>query len=325
MLNLRQLQALFSQYMSENPFKDEPSELYVPVDYIMNLGGKRLRPILLLMSYNLFDDQVKRALPAAYAIEIFHNFSLVHDDIMDDAPLRRGKPTVHVKYGRDAGILCGDLMLSSAYEFLTQVQPAELIPHLIRILNRLSIGVCKGQQYDMNFETAQEVEIDDYLNMIALKTSVLIAGAMEMGALIAGASEVASKHLYEFGKNIGIAFQLQDDILDTFGDPKKFGKRVGGDIIQNKKTYLLLKALELAQGELQEELRHILSTPDIAAKTKVEAVTAIYERLEVRKDAEKIKEQYQQKAFDHLASVEVPAERKQLLTELAQSLMRREI
>jgi len=244
---------------------------------------------------------------------------------MDDAPLRRGKPTVHVKYGMDAGILCGDLMLCSAYNFLTKVNQPELIPELVRILNRLSIGVCRGQQYDMNFETADKVEIEDYLHMIELKTSVLIAGAMEMGALIGGASKEIGRHLYEFGKNIGIAFQLQDDILDTFGDPEKFGKRVGGDIIQNKKTYLLLKALELAQGDIQQELQSLLSTPTIEAQAKVEAVTAIYERLEVRKDAEQIKAHYQQKAFDHLAAVAIPVERKQILTALAESLMQREI
>lgn len=325
MQNLRQLQHTFLQYMQDHPFAAKPTELYAPVDYILNLGGKRLRPVLLLMSYNLFDEAVERALPAAYAIEIFHNFSLVHDDIMDEAPLRRGKPTVHLKYDTNTGILSGDVMLIYAYDYLAKIDDPTLIAPLIHIFNQLAIEVCEGQQYDMNFETLDRVEIEDYLQMITLKTSVLIAGAMKMGALIAGAGEEDANHLYEFGKNIGIAFQLQDDILDTFGDPEKFGKKVGGDIVQNKKTYLLLKALELAEGATQSTLQEILSTSSMEEQAKVSAVTTIYESLKIREDAERIKEKYQTIAFEHLAAVAIPSERKKVLEALANELMGREI
>ncbi len=325
MHSLRELQTTFLDYLKNHAFDAQPVELYEPIDYIMNLGGKRLRPVMLLMSYNLFDEQVEKALPAAYAIEIFHNFSLVHDDIMDEAPLRRGKPTVHLKYNTNTGILSGDVMLIYAYEYLIQIENLMLVPQLVKIFNRLAIDVCEGQQYDMNFETADEVEIDDYLHMITLKTSVLIAGAMKMGALIAGASTEDVNHLYEFGKNIGIAFQLQDDILDTFGDPEKFGKKVGGDIAQNKKTYLLLKALKLADEPTKKKLHELLATTKLEENTKIKEVTAIYETLNIRQDAEQIKQKYQDIAFQHLDVVQIPADRKKVLIELANGLMGREI
>ena len=271
MLKLPDLQETFQKYLKENIFNQTPQELYQPVNYILKLGGKRLRPVILLMSYNLFKETVEKALPAAFAIEIFHNFSLLHDDIMDEAPLRRGQPTVHIKYDVNTGILSGDVMLIYAYQYILQLEDQSNIPALMRIFNKVAIEVCEGQQYDMNFETSQEVKIVDYLKMIELKTSVLLAGAMKMGAVIAGAPEKDANHLYEFGKNIGIAFQLQDDILDTFGDPEKFGKKVGGDIAQNKKTYLLLKAMELAKGSRKQALSDLITQNYIEEATKIKA------------------------------------------------------
>lgn len=324
MLKLPDLQVIFQKYLKDNIFNQTPQELYQPVNYILKLGGKRLRPVILLMSYNLFEETVEKALPAAFAIEIFHNFSLLHDDIMDEAPLRRGQPTVHMKYDVNTGILSGDVMLIYAYQYILQLDDQSNIPALMRIFNQVAIEVCEGQQYDMNFETSQEVKIEDYLKMIELKTSVLIAGAMKMGAVIAGAPEKDAHHLYEFGKNIGIAFQLQDDILDTFGDPEKFGKKVGGDIAQNKKTYLLLRAMELANGPRKQALSDLITENYIEEAAKIKAITQIYTDLGIREDAEKLKEEYLQKAFEHLNAVEVPDQHKEELNRLANELMGRE-
>ena len=252
MRSLSQLQELFQKYISDNQFSDTPTELYDPVNYILSLGGKRLRPILLLMAYNLFKTDVEKALPAAFSVEVFHNFSLMHDDIMDKAPLRRGKPAVHIKYNESTGILSGDVMLIYAFKYLMKLEDQNSLLEIIKLFNQIAIDVCEGQQFDMNFENRTEVTIDEYINMIGLKTAALLAGAMKMGALIAGASDKDAQLLYDFGKNVGIAFQLQDDILDTFGDPEKFGKKVGGDIAQNKKTYLALRAMELANASFEE-------------------------------------------------------------------------
>ncbi len=325
MLKLPELQTTFQKYLKDNIFTQTPQELYQPVNYILKLGGKRLRPIILLMSYNLFEETVVKALPAAFAIEIFHNFSLLHDDIMDEAPLRRGQPTVHIKYDVNTGILSGDVMLIYAYQYILELEDQSHIPDLMRIFNKVAIEVCEGQQYDMNFETTQEVKIADYLKMIELKTSVLIAGAMKMGAVIANAPEKDAQHLYEFGKNIGIAFQLQDDILDTFGDPEKFGKKVGGDIAQNKKTYLLLRAMELAKGSRKQALSDLITADYVEESTKIKTVTQIYTDLGIREDAEKLKEKYLEKAFRHLNEVEVPSKNKKELNKLANELMGREV
>ncbi len=318
------LQNVFQKYINEHKFTHEPQALYDPVNYILSLGGKRLRPVLLLMSYNLFDDEVERALPAAFAVEIFHNFSLLHDDIMDEAPLRRGKPAVHIKYGTNTGILSGDVMLIYAYEYLLKTDDKTIVPLLFELFNKVAIEVCEGQQYDMNFETQAVVEISAYLKMIELKTAVLLAGGMQMGAHIAGAEEADAKHISEFARNIGIAFQLQDDILDTYGDPEKFGKKVGGDIVQNKKTYLVLKTLELADDTTKEALNNLMSTPTTDETAKINAVKKIFNEVNVRSHAEKIKEDYLKIAFDHLDAINVPNERKQLLRQLSEQLMGRE-
>ncbi len=315
----------FLQYMQQNPFDAAPSELYEPVDYILNLGGKRMRPVMLLMAYHLFKDNYEKALPAAYTVEIFHNFSLVHDDIMDAAPLRRGKATVHHKWDVNTGILSGDAMLVWAYEYLLKLDDMSKLPAVIRTFNKAAIEVCEGQQYDINFETRNDVSIEEYLKMIELKTSVLLAGGMRMGAIIADASEEEVEHIYQFGRNVGIAFQLQDDYLDSFGAPEKFGKKVGGDIVQNKKTYLILKALEIADEATKARLLDYMTTPTVEEQPKIKAVKGILQDLHIPELTFELKNQYQATAFKHLDSIDVPEARKQSLINIANALLIREI
>lgn len=303
MTNFLQLQAIFDDYLSKHLFQQTPVALYEPVNYILQLGGKRMRPALLLLGYRLFGKQAEKALPAAYAVEIFHNFSLVHDDIMDAAPLRRGNPTVHYKYNTNTGILSGDVMLIYAYEYLLKAETSTNMADLVRIFNRFAIEVCEGQQMDMDFEKDYGVSIDQYLKMIELKTAALIGGALELGARIAGASAEMAGHLSAFGRNAGIAFQLQDDWLDTFGDPAKVGKKPGGDIIQNKKTYLVIKALELADAKTYPILCQWMSASGVDESEKVKQVTAIFEALDIPNVVEKAKEQFMQRAYFHLDMV----------------------
>jgi geranylgeranyl diphosphate synthase type II len=325
MQQVAELQSLFKTYLDENQFHQKPEGLYEPINYILSLGGKRIRPVLLLMGCNLFNDNIAQALPASFAIEIFHNFSLLHDDIMDEAPLRRGKPTVHIKYNQNTGILSGDVMLVYAYEFFLQLDDKLKIPIIIKTFNKVAIEVCEGQQYDMDFETRNDVTIDEYIKMIELKTSVLIAGGLKIGAIIGGSSEEDANHLYEFGRNIGIAFQLQDDILDTFGDPEKFGKKVGGDIVQNKKTFLVLKALELGNDEQCDKLSALMSIDSEDENVKIEAVKSIFNELQIREAAEQLMESYLELAFDHLSAVNVVEEKKEVLIKLSNELMGREV
>lgn len=314
----------FETYRLQHTFDREPSALYDPVNYIMELGGKRLRPILALMGYELFQTDYKPALPLAYAIEIFHNFSLVHDDIMDAAPLRRGQSTVHQKWDLNTAILSGDVMLIYAYDYLLQLNAPERIADIVRVFNRVAREVCEGQQMDMDFETRADVSIPEYLKMIELKTSVLIAGALEMAALAAGANEEDVKHLYEFGRNVGIAFQLQDDILDTFGDAAAVGKQIGGDIVQNKKTFLILKALELASSTQKAELNKWMSKDsNIGVEEKIAQVTALLNQLHIREVAQELKLEFQREAFAHLHALTIPAERRAVLEALAHQLLDR--
>jgi len=315
------LKSLFLEYMQQHNFEIPPKELFEPVDYILQLGGKRLRPILLLMSYNLYKDEVIPALPAAYAYEIFHNFSLVHDDIMDEAPLRRGKTTMHQKYDINTGILSGDVMLIYAYQYLLTIEDQQLLPAILSIFTKVATEVCIGQQYDMNFETSQNVTIEAYLKMIEYKTASLIAGSMQTGALLAGAGD--SKELFEFGRNIGIAFQLQDDILDTFGNSATFGKRIGGDIVQNKKTFLVLEALKRANSRQKKQLEYLLSTTPKEETNKIAAVTSLFNDLGIKEVANKQKDEYHQKALAHLEVVAVDADKKVYLTKLAEDLLER--
>lgn len=324
MNQLAQLQTYYQAYAKQHTFNNEPKGLYEPVDYILSIGGKQLRPLMLLMTCKLFSDDLKKALPAAYAIEIFHNFTLVHDDIMDAAPLRRGKTTVHHKWNTNTGVLSGDVMLVYAYEYLRKVE-SSLLSDVLSIFNTVAIGVCEGQQYDVDFETMETVTIPQYIKMIELKTSVLVAGAMQIGALIGGASKEDAYHLGEFGRNIGIAFQLQDDLLDTYGDPEKFGKKVGGDIAQNKKTFLVLKSLELADEKTANILNKLLSTQPEDEAQKIKDVTAIFDSFDIRTHANIKKEAYRDLAYEHLKAVQLPESAKQPLYDFAQFLVQRDV
>ena len=323
---ISEYQTLFQKYLGEHTFSQQPIELYEPVNYILSIGGKRLRPLLALMGCELFSDNIVKAMPIAMAVEVFHNFSLLHDDIMDAAPLRRGQPTVHTKYSVNSGILSGDVMLIWAYRFLMDTEggvPEKQI-RLIHIFNKMATEVCEGQQMDMNFETREDVTIPEYIKMIEFKTSVLIAAAFQMGALIGGATERDSEHLYEFGRNIGIAFQIQDDILDSFGNPLKFGKKVGGDIIQNKKTLLVLKALELANTTQKIDLQNLMSTNQVHEGVKIEAVKSIFEATGSRRFAELEMDNYLKCAFEHLDETPLSIEKKNYMRHFANDLMKRE-
>jgi len=324
MYSVPNLKEIYLEYLDANPFNKAPQALFEPADYIMQLGGKRLRPILVLMAYNLFKKEVQPALPIAQAVEIFHNFSLVHDDIMDAAPLRRGRPTVHHKYDINTGILSGDVMLIYAYQYLLKIEEQRLIPPIVKVFTEVAEAVCVGQQYDMNFETSDSVTIPEYLNMIENKTALLLVGALQMGAILANADEQDVHHLGEFGRNVGIAFQLQDDILDTFGDPEKFGKRVGGDIAQNKKTFLVLKTIEVANEIDKNKLLALMQTHPDDEDKKIEAVKAIFQKNNIQQLADVIKKTYQDKAIFHLDNVNIPSERKFHLQSLADQLLKRD-
>lgn len=322
---LKKYKTLFEDYLHQNPFNGSPSELYEPVQYIMQLGGKRLRPAMAMMGYELFEEDINKALPLAMAVEVFHNFSLVHDDIMDEAEVRRGKPTVHKKYGDNAAILSGDVMLVLASQIITDLENPALVAPLVRIFNRAAIEVCEGQQMDMNFEQRQDVSIPEYIKMIGLKTAALLAASLEMGAVAAGAAPEDVKGVYDFGYLIGIAFQLQDDILDTFGDPELFGKKIGGDIVQNKKTFLILKALEVADENKNKRLSELMNTPTHDEKEKIQEVTALLEALDIPSLAEAEKNKYKKLAFDALNKVPVRESAKQTLVDLAELIVGRKI
>ncbi len=325
MPQLSKFQADFLQYMKANSFSKAPEGLYEPVDYILQLGGKRLRPVLVLMAYQLFKDSHEAALPVSMAVEVFHNFSLVHDDIMDAAPLRRGKPTVHHRYGLNTGILSGDVMLILCYEYLLKVEKRHLVADLVAVFNEMAVKVCEGQQYDMDFETRKDVTIPAYLTMIEYKTAALIECCLALGAILAEAGSDNVDHLRAFGRNIGLAFQMQDDILDTFGDPEKFGKKVGGDILNNKKTFLVLKAMELATVEDQKALASWMSTTEADEEEKISAVRSLFRKWKVHELAAEKMNQYQKTAFEHLHQVQAPAAKKQLLFDLADQLLVREV
>ncbi|WP_420401648.1 polyprenyl synthetase family protein [Flagellimonas sp.] len=315
---------MFNSHLENKLIPKEPHNLYEPISYILGLGGKRMRPVLALMTTDLFGGNPTHALDAALAIEVFHNFSLVHDDIMDDAPLRRGKTTVHEKWDINTGILSGDAMLINAYQYLEDYSP-EVFKPLAVLFSKTAVEVCEGQQYDVDFETRDDVTIPEYLKMIEYKTAVLVACAMKMGAILAGASEEDAQSIYEFGQNLGIAFQLQDDYLDAFGDPKTFGKQVGGDIIENKKTFLYLKALEFAPKEDKEGLMHLYSIQPEDSNTKVDTVKTIFEESGAVEAARKEIESYTQKAFATLESLNIPEKNKELLKAFGNKLMQRTV
>ncbi len=324
MLRLSEIQAIFDEYLQQQQFTRSPRELYEPIHYILQIGGKRLRPALSLLGTQIFDAPVTHSLPVAYAIEIFHNFTLMHDDIMDEAPLRRGKPTVHHQYDVNTGILSGDVMLIYAYEYILKTENEALHAKLIRAFNKVAIEVCEGQQMDMNFERRNDVTIPEYLRMIEYKTAALIGGALEMGALIGGADTAEATLLAEFGRNAGIAFQLQDDYLDAFGEPDKVGKKPGGDIIQNKKTYLIIKALEIADATKREELQRLMLSTPTNEQDKIDRVIGLLHTLQIPRLLEEAKQTYMQRAQDSLRKVGGSAESKAMLLELADKLANRD-
>jgi geranylgeranyl diphosphate synthase type II len=320
MHDFKELVAEFGTRFGVAQFPAAPASLYEPGEYFLSIGGKRIRPILCVLGNELFSEITEDAWSLATAIELFHNFTLIHDDMMDAAALRRGMQTVHTKYGDNTALLTGDVMLIRAYEKLQNINPAYL-PKILSLFNTTAREVCEGQQLDMDFEKMPSVTLDAYIHMITLKTSVLLAASLEMGAILGGATPGNCKHVYEFGKNLGIAFQIQDDYLDAFGDPEKFGKEVGGDIRQNKKTFLLLHALEVATPDQRAKLDTLLesSGPD-----KVPQVMEIFKACNVDAWAIELKEKYLQMALANLDDIAVTSTRKSALLALANYLMQRE-
>ena len=302
----------------------EPKQLYTPIDYILSLGGKRLRPVLTLMTCDFFGADYKKAMSAAIAVELFHNFSLIHDDIMDEAPLRRGKETVHKKWNINTGILSGDAMLILAYQYFEAYEPT-LFQELAKLFSKTAIEVCEGQQYDVDFETRNDVSIPEYLKMIEYKTAVLVGAAMKMGAIVAKTSAKNKEGIYEFGRNLGIAFQLQDDYLDAFGDPKTFGKQVGGDILSNKKTFLFLTALQDGTKNEIKALKDYFQTKSESDTKKVEKVKTIFETTGASKAIQLEIEKYTQKAFKTLENLDLLEDKKEKLRVFAKNLMNRQV
>ena len=315
---------LLSQKFAENfeqpHFPSEPASLYQPNDYFLKLGGKRIRPVLCLMGNELFDDLKEDTWKVAVAIELFHNFTLIHDDIIDNAPLRRGQQTIHEKFGRNTALLSGDVMLVTAYEYLNKIS-GKYIFSITRLFNKTAKEVCEGQQLDIDFEKQETVSFDQYMKMIELKTSVLLAASLKMGAILGGAGERNQNLLYEFGKKLGLAFQVQDDYLDAFGDPGKFGKQVGGDIVANKKTFLLIHALENATGSQKKELKKLM---DSNASDKVEKTVRIFKDCKVDEWARQLKNKFLDEAYVHLEDIAVLSKRKEPLNELAAFLVKRD-
>ncbi len=314
----------FISFLNQQSLDKEPKNLYAPIKYILNLGGKRIRPILTLMACDIFSNDYEKALPTAMAVEMFHNFTLVHDDIMDDAPLRRGNVTVHEKWNINTGILSGDAMLIFAYQYFENYKP-EIFQKLAKLFSKTALEVCDGQQLDVDFETRNDVTIDEYIKMIMLKTSVLVGASLKMGAIVAEAEEEQAKLIYDYGLNLGIAFQLQDDYLDTFGNPETFGKQVGGDIIENKKTYLYLKTLEICNETSKEELLKFYSKKLKDNTEKIKRVSEIFIEYNI---PQYIKEQigiYTQKAFTCLDKLQISKEHKQNLIDFGNDLMNRAV
>lgn len=310
----------FALYFDKRHFPADPVTLYDPCEYFLKMGGKRIRPVLCLMGNELFDEIKQDAWHVGSSIELFHNFTLIHDDIMDKAPLRRGVETVHTKYGENTAMLAGDVMLVTAYEELNNIH-AEFLRPILTLFNRTAKEVCEGQQLDMDFEKMDNVGLDAYLKMIALKTSVALAASLQTGAILGGAGERNQNLLYQFGKKLGIAFQVQDDYLDAFGDPQKFGKQTGGDILANKKTFLLLHALETGSAAQQKELRNLLAGN---GDHKVEKVLQIFRDCKAGEWALQLKNKWMDEAFTHLEDIAVLSKRKQPLKELADFLVKRE-
>lgn len=324
MLTLSEYQNVITEEFEAISINRNPANLYEPISYILSIGGKRIRPVLTLMAADIFNGDHKKAIAAAKAVEVFHNFSLVHDDIMDDAPLRRGNETVHEKWNINTGILSGDAMLILAYQYFEVYEP-KIFQALAKLFSKTALEVCEGQQYDVDFETRDDVTIPEYLKMIEYKTAVLLGAAMKMGAIVAETSEENANLIYNFGLNLGIAFQLQDDYLDAFGNPETFGKQVGGDIIENKKTYLYLKAMEFSNTENQQQLLHLFSIQPNDNKDKIESVKTIFNNSGASKATQEAIAAYTQKAFETLNKMEISEDKKTILRLFGEKLMNRNV
>lgn len=324
MHSIYQYQEFISDYLQSEYHDKQPYNLYHPIHYILGLGGKRMRPVLTLMSAEVFDTDYKKALPAALAVEVFHNFSLVHDDIMDDAPLRRGNETVHEKWNVNTAILSGDAMLILAYQYFEKYTTT-VFRELAQLFSKTALEVCEGQQYDVDFETRDDVTIPEYLKMIEYKTAVLVGAAMKMGAIVAETSAANADLIYDFGLNLGLAFQLQDDYLDAFGNPKTFGKQVGGDIIENKKTYLYLKAMEFSNENQKEQLQHLFSIHPSDNSDKITTVKEIFNSTGASKATQQAIQDYTLKAFATLQKISIDNEKKEKLQSFGENLMGRKV
>ena len=318
MHSISHYQELITNYFSELHLTKDPKNLYEPIEYILSIGGKRMRPILTLMATEVFDVDCKKALAAATAIEVFHNFSLVHDDIMDDAPLRRGNETVHEKWNINTGILSGDAMLILAYQHFEEYEP-KIFRELAKLFSKTALEVCEGQQYDVDFETREDVTIPEY------KTAVLVAAAMKMGAIVAETTNENADLIYDFGLNLGLAFQLQDDYLDAFGNPETFGKQVGGDIIENKKTYLYLKAIAFSDKNQKNQLMHLFSIHPSDNKDKITSVKEIFNASGASSATQKAIQEYTLKAFETLEKMNISSDKKEILRVFGENLMNRNV
>jgi geranylgeranyl diphosphate synthase, type II len=326
MYPIKKLQSLISSEIEKEIhqlYQAEPKNLYEPVGYALSMGGKRLRPVMALLAYNLYSETVEQAFPIAMAIELFHNFTLLHDDIMDGAEMRRNSPSVYKKYNENIAILSGDAMSIMAYNYLLKCSSTDSAP-LIRLFSRTALEVCEGQQFDMDFEARLDVSIPEYINMIRLKTAVLLASSLKLGALAANAPEKIASQLYEFGLNLGIAFQLQDDLLDVFADQDKFGKRIGGDIVSNKKTFLMLKALEISDDNTKIFIHDWINKSEFDADEKIQAITDVYNKLEIRKITEGYIDGFYQTALTVFEEIDLTTERKSELLQLANLIMSRD-
>lgn len=322
MFTFTELQEKINDSISNEKIGREPFSLYDPINYTLESGGKRIRSVLVLMTCNLFSDNIEKAIKPAIGLEIFHNFTLLHDDIMDHADIRRGNPTVHKKWNENTAILSGDAMFIKAYEYFLGCESPNF-RDILKVFNNTALEVCEGQQYDIEFENRSNVTEQEYLRMIELKTSVLLAAALKIGALLGGADKSDANLLYEFGRNIGLGFQLQDDLLDVYGDAAVFGKQIGGDIVANKKTFMLIKARELAKGEDKNRLNDLLLSKDIERDIKVDAVTEIYNRLNIRNLVQNKIKELNHKALDYLNRVSVDEYKKSELKKLAEKLIKR--
>lgn len=324
MYTSQQLLEKVNGYINALDYVRKPEELYAPIAYVLSLGGKRIRPLLTLMGYNIYKENVDDVLSSAVGLEVYHNYTLLHDDLMDRADMRRGKQTVHVKWNDNAAILSGDTMLVLAYKLMGQCDEAHL-KEVMALFSETALEIGEGQQFDMEFENRMDVTEEEYLEMIRLKTSVLLAAALQIGAILADAPDEDAKRLYDFGLNVGLAFQLQDDYLDVYGDPKVFGKKIGGDILCNKKTYMLIKALRLANEQQRKELVGWIEAVDYSADQKVASVTALYNEIGIKELCLQKIEDYFKRAGKALEELGVPEERKMVLRKFAESLMNRKV